>query len=101
LFGFDVIPLGVVSVVLVILQGTVVGAWCFLCLATAVISLALIYYAYDEVWSSLVYLYRVWRRSGSARTAWDAFCGRPSPIAAAVGMEMGGPPSCGPASLSF
>src|SRR5690606_26759179 len=32
LFGIDVIPLGIVSVVLVILQGTVVGSWCFPCL---------------------------------------------------------------------
>jgi uncharacterized membrane protein len=92
LFGFDVIPLGVVSVVLVVLQGTVVGAWCFPCLVTAAISLLLIYYAYDEVWSSLVYLHRVWRASGSTRVAWDAFCGRPSKIAAEVGRAMGGPP---------
>src|SRR5690606_7716802 len=42
LFGVDVIPLGIVSVILVVLQGTVVGAWCFLCLVTAVISLILI-----------------------------------------------------------
>src|SRR5688572_13398860 len=43
LFGIDVIPLGLVSAVLVIMQGTVVGAWCFLCLVTAAISLLLIY----------------------------------------------------------
>jgi hypothetical protein len=91
LFGFDVIPLGIVSVVLVILQGTVVGSWCFLCLVTAAISLSLIYYTYDEVWSCLVYLSRVRRRSGSWRVLWDAFCGRPSTVAADVGREMGGP----------
>jgi hypothetical protein len=78
LFGFDVIPLGIVSVVLVILQGTVVGSWCFLCLITALISPVLIYYAYDEVWSCLLYLWRVWRRSGRLRVVWDAFCGRAS-----------------------
>jgi uncharacterized membrane protein len=52
LFGLDVIPLGIVSAVLVVMQGTVVGAWCFLCLVTAVISLLLVALAYDEVWST-------------------------------------------------
>jgi hypothetical protein len=90
LFGIDVIPLGIVSVVLVVLQGTVVGSWCFLCLVTAAISLLLVYFAYDEVWSSLVYLHRVWRRSGRVRVTWDAFCGRPSVDAVAVVREMEG-----------
>ena len=42
LFGLDVIPLGIVSAVLVFCQGALVGAWCFLCLCTAVISLVLV-----------------------------------------------------------
>ena len=89
LFGFDVIPLGVVSVILVVLQGTVVGAWCTLCLVTAVISLILIWMAYDEVWSCLKYLYRVWVRSGrSKRVLWDTFWGKPSQVAYEVGEEM-------------
>lgn len=78
LFGLDVIPLGLVSVILVVLQGTVVGAWCFLCLVTAVISLVLVALAYDEVWSSILYLHRVWRRTRRTSAVWDAFCGRPS-----------------------
>jgi hypothetical protein len=78
LFGLDVIPLGVVSAVLVVLQGTVVGSWCFLCLVTAAISLILILFAYDEVWSSLLYLYRVWLRTGSRQVLWDTFWGRAS-----------------------
>jgi hypothetical protein len=90
LFGIDVIPLGIVSVVLVILQGTVVGSWCFLCLVTAAISLVLVYFAYDEVWSSLVFLHRVRKRSASWRVAWDTFCGRPSAAAIAVVREMEG-----------
>jgi hypothetical protein len=90
LFGIDVIPLGLVSVVLVVLQGTVVGSWCFLCLVTAAISLLLVYFAYDEVWSSLVYLHRVRKRSGRWRVTWDAFCGRPSDEAWAVVREMEG-----------
>ena len=76
LFGIDVIPLGAVSVVLVLMQSTVVGYWCFLCLCSAAVSLILIYYAYDEVWSSLVYLRRVWRHTGSRREVWNVFWGR-------------------------
>ena len=78
LFGFDVIPLGIVSVVLVVMQGAVVGAWCFLCLVTALISLILVALAYDEVWSTLLYLRRVWRRTRKPRVIWNVFWGRAS-----------------------
>ncbi len=78
LFGLDVIPLGLVSVVLVVLQGTAVGAWCFLCLVTAVISIALIVLSYDEVWSSILYLRRVWQRTRKLSVVWNTFWGRPS-----------------------
>jgi hypothetical protein len=81
LFGIDVIPLGIVSAVLVFLQGAVVGAWCFLCLVTAVISLVLVYLAYDEVWSCLLYLRRVWRRTRDPRVLWNVFWGRAEPVA--------------------
>jgi len=77
LFGIDVIPLGIVSVILVIAQGAIVGQWCFLCLVTAGISLLLIWFAYDEVLSSIIYLWRVWKHSHSYRMLWDAFWGRP------------------------
>jgi hypothetical protein len=59
--------------VLVVLQGTAVGAWCFLCLATAAISLMLVALAYDEVWSSILYLRRVAKKTGDARAVWRAF----------------------------
>lgn len=49
LFGLDVIPLGLTSLTLVILQGTVVGHWCFLCLVAALISFSLVFLAYGEV----------------------------------------------------
>ena len=81
LFGIDVIPLGIVSAVLVMLQGAAVGHWCFLCLVTAVISLVLILFAYDEVWSCLVYLYRVWKKTRSVKIMWHALWGRPVPEA--------------------
>jgi uncharacterized membrane protein len=87
-FGIDVIPLGIVSAVLVVMQGAVVGEWCFLCLVTAAVSLVLVALAYDEVWSSLVYLGRVWRRHRNVRLSWDTFCGRPSPEAHAVAEEL-------------
>jgi hypothetical protein len=88
LFGLDVIPLGIVSIILVILQGTVVGAWCFLCLMTALISIALIVVAYDEVWSSVLYLYRVWKRTRSTSILWQTFWGRATPEAREVADEM-------------
>src|SRR5687768_12487696 len=87
LFGLDVIPLGIVSAVLVVMQGTVVGAWCFLCLVTAVISLVLVALAYDEVWSSLLYLKRVWQRTRQPRVVWDVFWGRASRVADEVALQ--------------
>lgn len=86
LFGLDVIPLGIVSAVLVVMQGTVVGAWCLLCLVTAVISLVLVALAYDEVWSTLLYLRRVWRKTRSRRVVWDVFWGRASRAADEVAL---------------
>ena len=84
LFGLDVIPLGAVSAVLVLMQSTVVGHWCFLCLCSAAISIILIVYAYDEVWASLVYLRRVWRYTHSRREVWNVFWGRYSAQAEAA-----------------
>jgi uncharacterized membrane protein len=75
LFGIDVIPLGVVSAVLVVLQGTVVGSWCFLCLVTALISLILVAFAWDEVWATVLHLRRIWRRTRDRRILWRAFWG--------------------------
>jgi hypothetical protein len=87
-FGIDVIPLGIVSAILVVMQGAVVGSWCFLCLVTAVLSLVLVALAYDEVWSCIRYLYRVWQTRDSFRTFWDAFWGRPSEIAHEAGQYL-------------
>lgn len=88
IFGLDVIPLGIVSSILIFMQGFVVGSWCFLCLVTAVISLALVVLAYDEVWSCFLFLTRVWKRSPNKRIFWDAFFGRPSTLAHKIGLEM-------------
>ena len=75
-----------VSALLVLVQTVVLGQWCFLCLVTAVISLILVYWAYDEVWSSLVFLRSVWRRSRSARVVWTVFWGGYHEDAEAVAM---------------
>jgi hypothetical protein len=76
LFGIDIIPIGIVSVILVILQGLVVKSWCFLCLITATISIILIFLAYDEVISSCIYLHEIKKRS-NWKTLWWAFWGYP------------------------
>jgi hypothetical protein len=43
---------------------------------TAVISLVLVALAYDEVWSCIAYLHRVWKHTRSKRVLWDVFWGR-------------------------
>tara|TARA_R110002049_G_scaffold50370_3_gene143135 strand:+ start:182913 stop:183524 length:612 start_codon:yes stop_codon:yes gene_type:complete len=75
LFGIDVIPLGIVSVILVLCQAFIVGEWCFLCLVTATISLILVYWAWDEVRASLTYLKLVWTQNRSTHLLWQAFWG--------------------------
>jgi uncharacterized membrane protein len=63
LFGIAIGPLGLVSVMLVIFQPVLVGAWCTLCIVTAVISVVMISPAMDELLASLQYLQRV-KRNG-------------------------------------
>lgn len=73
LFGFAIGPLGLISVMLVIFQPVLVGAWCTLCIVTAIISIVMISPATDELLASLQYLRRV-RQNGDP--VWDAFWGR-------------------------
>lgn len=56
LFGLMIIPPGVTSIVLVILQPVGVGAWCFLCLLTAFIMLLMVSPALDEVVATVQFL---------------------------------------------
>lgn len=72
LFGLAVGPLGAVSVMLVVFQPVLYGAWCTLCLASAAISLLMIGPAMDEMLASLQELRRVRRRG---RSVWRAFWG--------------------------
>jgi uncharacterized membrane protein len=75
IFGIDVIPLGGASAILVLIQGFVIGVWCTPCLITATISLILVFMAYDEVWTSLCYLWRVWTQTRDTRLLWRVFWG--------------------------
>jgi hypothetical protein len=88
LFGIDIIPIGGVSAGLVLVQAFVIGEYCFLCMITAAISLILIYYAYDEVWSTLLYLRRVWTKTHDRQLLWDVFWGRARREADEVAREM-------------
>jgi uncharacterized membrane protein len=49
MFGVLVIPLGVVSIALVVMQPVMVGHWCALCLVTALFMLIMIPLALDEI----------------------------------------------------
>ena len=72
-FEIAVGPLGLASVLLVIAQPVLYGSFCTLCLLSAVISLAMIPPAVDEVLASLQHLRRVQLRGDSV---WQAFWGR-------------------------
>jgi uncharacterized membrane protein len=70
LFGVLVVPVGVVSIVLVVLQPLAVGAWCFLCLVTAALTVLMISPAVDELVATGQFLFRA-RRDG--RSLWGTF----------------------------
>ncbi|MES2122091.1 MAG: vitamin K epoxide reductase family protein [Chlamydiota bacterium] len=67
-FGFMVVPVGIVSITLIILQPVVVGAWCSWCLATAASMLVMILLTAGELVATLQFLceakksgYGVWQ----------------------------------------
>jgi type IV secretory pathway VirB3-like protein len=72
IFGLAIGPLGVVSVLLVILQPVLFDSWCTLCLASGVVSVVMIGPAMDETLASLQHLKRVRERGEST---WQAFWG--------------------------
>ncbi|NEM98145.1 vitamin K epoxide reductase family protein [Pontibacter burrus] len=72
LFGVFVGPLGMISVLLVILQPVLYDAWCTLCLVTAAISVIMIGPAMDEMLASLQYM----KRAKDANVSlWKVFWG--------------------------
>ncbi|MCP9200158.1 vitamin K epoxide reductase family protein [Gramella sp. GC03-9] len=76
-FGLAVGPLGFVSVMLVVFQPVLFSAWCTLCLASAVISIAMIGPAMDEMLASLQFMKRA-RKAGAS--TWKVFWGSSSEI---------------------
>jgi hypothetical protein len=71
LFGFLVVRLGIVSVVLVMLQPVAVGAWCTFCLISALFMLIVVALSLDEVIAMIQFLVQT-RRAGKSvwRTFW-------------------------------
>lgn len=71
-FGILVIPLGLTHIVLVIMQPVVVGYWCTLCLAAALVMLLMIPLTVDEVVAMCQFLNRRVRKEGAPfwRTFW-------------------------------
>nr|WP_285058356.1 vitamin K epoxide reductase family protein [Pedobacter ginsengisoli] len=72
LFGIAVGPLGLVSILLVILQPVLFNSWCTLCLTSAVISIWMIGPAMDETLASMQYIKGV---KDSGKSGWKAFWG--------------------------
>lgn len=70
-FGILVVPLGVVSIVLIILQPLAVGAWCTPCLVAAIAMLLMIALTLDEVVAMGQFLVQAWREGQPFwRTFW-------------------------------
>ena len=72
LFGIAVGPLGAISIGLVISQPVLYDSFCTLCMASAVISVAMIGPALDESLASLQYIKRERARG---RSGWRVFWG--------------------------
>lgn len=72
-FAIAVIPFGVTSVTLFILQPTLYDTWCTLCLLSVAISLAMVPYAWDEFVASY---YWVRGRMDAGASIWAAMSGR-------------------------
>jgi uncharacterized membrane protein len=69
-FGILVIPLGVVSIVLIILQPVSVGYWCSICLLTAITMLIMIPLTLDEVVAMVQFLIK---RVKEGKPFWRTF----------------------------
>jgi len=69
-FGILVVPLGVVSITLIVLQPIAVGAWCTPCLIAAAAMLVMIALTLDEVVATLQFLVQA-RREG--QSLWQVF----------------------------
>ena len=80
--GIGIIPFGFTTVALTLSMGSIVGAWCFLCLVNMVFAMVMIPYAWDEIWLALLAMRSMMRNGASL---WEAFTGRASELAFAGG----------------
>ena len=69
-FGILVIPLGVVSIVLIILQPVSVGFWCSVCLLTAAAMVVMIPLTLDEVIAMIQFMHK---RMKAGKPFWKTF----------------------------
>ncbi|HEY8658496.1 MAG TPA: vitamin K epoxide reductase family protein [Hanamia sp.] len=69
-FGILVIPLGVTSIVLIILQPVSVGFWCSICLLTAIAMILMIPLTLDEVVATIQFLIK---RTKQGNPFWRTF----------------------------
>jgi len=69
-FGILVIPLGVVSIVLIISQPVMVGFWCSICLLTAIAMLVMIPLTLDEVVAMIQFIVK---RTKEGKPFWRTF----------------------------
>jgi hypothetical protein len=70
-FGFLILSSALVSVLLILMQALLVGAWCTLCLASAAISFAIFVLGYDEPLAGLTHLGHVREAGGPVwRALW-------------------------------
>jgi len=76
-FGFLILSGALVGVLLILMQASLVGAWCALCLASATISLATFVFGYDEPLAGLVYPGQVREAGGPVwRALWGLQSGK-------------------------
>ena len=84
-FGILVVPLGIVSITLIILQPLAVGAWCTPCLIAALAMLVMITLTLDEVVAMLQFLVQAHREGQPFWTTfWLGGTLRDLPVAGAV-----------------
>jgi nucleoside-diphosphate-sugar epimerase len=69
-FGLLIVPLGAVSITFIMIQPTLIGTWCGLCLITAAITVVLIPYSLDELVATYQFLMQS-KRAG--RSLWRTF----------------------------
>ncbi|HEY7975420.1 MAG TPA: vitamin K epoxide reductase family protein [Ktedonobacterales bacterium] len=84
IFALVITGLGVVSLALTILQGTVIGHWCTVCLVSAAVSTLIFGLGVGEALATLQYLARVRYAQGWAqtwRTLWNAPSAAPDAFA--------------------